>query len=335
MPKLIPLIALAALAAGPVAAQDLKFTHMFAETHYMWARGGKVLMDRVTEATNGEVTFTPFPGGQLGKDYIGQLDSGIADLAIVVPATMSDKLPLTSVSELPVHYADSCEASGKLWELAKPGGPLYEAEFAKRGLHPVFTAVLPNYNVMTTSKQVKSMADMAGLKVRASGAAMERTARALGAVAVTISASEINDSLRRGTVDGAFFPYQAVFSYGLEGVLKYGLEGPILGSSSVIMVMSDKKWQSISEENRQKITGIAHEIQGEFCKWMDEEDKRVRATLIEKHGYQPHVLSEAETAEWQKQLEDVTTDWAARMDGQGLPGSAVLKAFIEAQPAGM
>lgn len=334
-------LAAAILASGavqPALAQDqvtLKFTHMFPPTHFGWKEGGQPFTEMITEATGGEVQFQNFPAGQLGKDYIGLLGSGLADMAVLVGSYMPDKLPLTSVSELPVKYGSACEATGKLWAIAQPGGPLYEAEYKPQGLRPLFVAVLPTYKAMTTSRELRTLDDLKGLKLRASGAAMEQTARALGAVPVQIQAPEVNDSLRRGTMDGAFWPYHSAPPYELDTLFKYGLEGPSLGSTSVIFAISEKKWEGLSDKAKAAFEEAAAQMQPRFCKWLDQDEARVRQEMIDQHGYVPVTVSAEEELRWQEKLAPVIDAWAQRMDGQGLSGTAILQAFHDAQPLGV
>lgn len=317
-------------AQGYAAEHELRFTHMFPESHFAWAHAGEQLTQKVSAATDGSVGFQTFPSGQLGKDFVGLMDSGLADISILIAAYAPDKLPLTSVAELPQSGATSCSETEKLWSIIQPGGALYEAEYEPKGLHPLFVAVLPPYKFITTSKPVHALEDVQGLKIRASGAAMQTAVRSLGAVAVQMTATEINDSLRRGTVDGAIWPYHSAPPYGLEPLLKYGIEGPTLGATAIVYAMTQDAWTQLSESEQAAFKAASREIQPEFCGWLDGEEDRVRQNMIDEHGYKPKVLSEEETSQWQAKLDPVADEWVKRMESQGKPGSAMLKAYQDA-----
>src|SRR5690625_3441013 len=108
-------------------ADSLPVGHFFAEY------ATKYWMEEVTKQTDGKVTFDYFPDEQLGKskDLLALTQSGVADVAYVVPSYVSDKMPLSSVAELPGSFADSCTATLAYLKLSQGDGILAEKEFAK------------------------------------------------------------------------------------------------------------------------------------------------------------------------------------------------------------
>lgn len=278
---------------------------------------------------------TPFPAAQLGKDLIGSITSGVADMGMVVVAYQPDKLPLASVAELPGTYNNSCEAAGKLWAIVQPGGPLYEKEFQPLGLRPLFASVLPNYKILTTSKPVRTVEDLAGLKLRANGAAMGAAARAMGAIPIQVQVQDMYDALNRGTIDGALFPYHAGPPYDLDQLFKYGIEGPALGSTAVVISISEKKWETLSDAAKAALETAAMEVQPYFCQWMEDDETSALNGMIEKNGFQRVTITEAEMGPFQERLITVPNEWAERVDAQKMPGTEILKAFREAEPVGV
>lgn len=122
--KLLAAIICAGTCATPLFAQSeqtLKVSFIFPQSHWLWEQGGEVFANKVTQATDGRVTFTAFPAGQLGKQTAGAVRSGIADMGIAVPSYEADKFPLTSVGELPGMHGSACEGTAKLWNLMKEG----------------------------------------------------------------------------------------------------------------------------------------------------------------------------------------------------------------------
>lgn len=321
--------------AGAASAQEtatLKFAHVFPAEHYLWTHGGKVFADAVAEATDGRITFQVFPAAQLGKDYVSLLKSNLAESALLVPSYTPESLSLTSVSELPGLYSTSCEATAKLWEIARPGGVLNEAEYAPQDLQVLFVSTLPPFKLLTASRPVAAIADLAGLKIRANGAAMDKTVRTLGATPVQVTAGELYDSLSRGTVDGGFFPFHPVPSYSLQDVFGYGVEGAQLGSGSVVFAMSERAWSELGTEDQAALSEAAAAAQQNLCRWLDAEEVRVRDLLVAENGLQVTSLSPDQAAAWQAAVAEVATEWAADLDGLGRPGTAVLEAFRNAAP---
>jgi hypothetical protein len=83
------------------------------------------------------------------KDFLSLVQSGVIDIAYVAPGFVSDKMPLSVVSELPLEFSGSCQGTMAYWNLAKPGGLLDKKEFAPNGVRLLFTIVLPPYQIIT------------------------------------------------------------------------------------------------------------------------------------------------------------------------------------------
>jgi TRAP-type C4-dicarboxylate transport system substrate-binding protein len=328
----LSLLALAAMTA-PVVAQDelkLKLAHGLPATHYAYVQGIKKFEEAVTQNSNGKVTFEVYPASQLGKDSYSVVSSGLADIAMIVTSYAPDKFPLTSVTELPGLFTTSCEAMHKYFALADEGGILDEKEYKPLGIKVLFVSTLPQYNFTTVSKQVSTLDEVAGLKVFANGAAMDKTARALGAVPVRLTASELFDAVSRGTVDGALFPYSSLAAYKLSGHIKYSLEGAALGSASWILAMSEKRWNELSDDVKKAIDAAGLSSQEALCQFMDEDHAATRERLKAEHDLTVTQLSDEQVKLWKEKLDGVSANWAAEMDAQGRDGTAVLEAMRKA-----
>lgn len=335
-PKLSTLLASAALVlALPAAAQETtyKFAHFLPATHPLWVDGGQVFTDAVTEATGGNIKWEVFPAGQLGKDNLAVVTSGLADISIIATSYAPEKFPVSSVSELPGLYASACEGTGRFWHLAKEGGPIDVAEYDPLGIRVLYVLTLPPYTLMTTRKAVGTKAELEGLKIRANGPAMDKTIRALGAVPVRVPSSEMYDASSRGTIDGAVYPYGGVTPYKLEEVLHYGTQGAMLGSGSILIAMSQKGWDSLSDDMKTAFDAAAAKAQRNLCEAQDRQEAMFRDEIVARAGFTVVELSQEERDLWQTALSSVAEDWAKEMDAQGKNGSALLDAYRAADPA--
>lgn len=320
------------LAAGTANTSEqitLKLAHLFPAKHYLWVQGGEVFAKEVDKATNGKVKFEVYPAKQLGKDNLGLMKSGLADLSILIPSYTADKLPLTSVAELPGLHSTSCEGTEKLWSVIKTGQILNELEYKTQNVHVLFVTVLPPYPVMTTSKTADTLEKLSGMKLRANGAAMDETIRSLGAVPVRIKSPDFYDSLTRGTVDGGVYPYQGLKAYELEKVLKYSTVGPNLGAGSVVYAMSQKAWDKLSPENQKIFDQAAQTAQKSLCQWEDEQNISARDRIVKNNGHTLTKLEPAELERWNEKLRGVAASWAKGMDSAGKAGTEVLKAITK------
>lgn len=322
------LIAIAA-AISSASAQDLtlKLAHTLPSTHYAYEHGIRKFIDGVTARTGGKVKFEVYPANQLGKDSYSTVNSGIANIGMIVTSYAADKFPLTSVTELPGLFSTSCEAMAKYWALSKPGGLLETREYKPLGLKVLLVSTLPQYAFTTASKPVKTLNDVAGLKIYANGAAMDKTVRALGAVPIRLTASEMFDAASRGTVDGALFPYSSLPAYKLDGVIKYAAEGAQLGSASWMLAMSERGWRGLPEDVKQALGAAGLEAQEALCKYMDADHINMRQRLQAEKGLTVTKLSDEQLKLWQEKMQVVAAGWASEMDSKGKPGTALIEAL--------
>ncbi len=314
-------------------AQDsikLKVTHPLPATHYLVVQGIKKVTDAVTERTNGRVQFEVYPASQLGADHFTALKSGLADIGFLVTSYYPDKFPMSPVTELPGLYSSSCEATSKSAELAKPGGILQKLEYGPRGIQPFVVSTIAPYNLSTASKKIETLDDLAGQRIWASGGAMDKIIRSLGGVPVKMVASELFDSVSRGTIDGLYMNYLGVTQYKLETKIRHTVQGAIqFGSGTFLIAMNDKSWAALPQSVRDVFVSVGAEVQTSLCKYMDAEADRSFKQVVAA-GVTTTTLSPEQVKLWNSKLGKVADEWAAEMDAGGRSGSDLLNAMRKA-----
>jgi len=320
----------AASAISMAAAADdkitLKFAHQFPANNHLWEEGGRIFADAVTQATDGKVDFEVYPASQLGKDQNALLKSGLADIVTLIPSYDPGKLALSSVVELPGIYSSSCEGTAKAWNLAQPGGLLDRDEYAPQGYRVLFVMASAPYKIMTKSKAVSNLDDLAGLKIRAGGAAMDKALRALGGTPIKLSGTELYDAFTRGTIDGTLFPYYAVPAFDLDKVVGHTVEGAALGAASIIYAMSNRSWNKLPDEMKAVFVEAGAKAQSHLCHWVEEDDQRVRDEM-QASGVEIVQLSDEEAQAWKQRLVGVGEAWAQELDAAGRNGTELLNAM--------
>lgn len=315
---------------APVAAQSFKMAHVFPAVNMNWTEGGAIFAKAIEDMSGGAMTVTNFPAGQLGKETSSLVASGLADIGLVIPSYEVEKLPLSTVGELPGFNESSCAASGRMWNLVKEGGALDVAELKPMGLRALYVVSLNPYQLVTASKRVASLADVEGLKIRANGAAMDKAARALGAVGLQVSFSEFFDALNRGTIDGGIWPVAWTRTNGLESAIEYATEGVGLGTAVTIATINEKVWDRLDPAKQDILLEAGRKAQQHFCEHLDRLDVSEKAALEETKLIQYVKLSPEEAAAWNDRLMPVQLDWAKTLDQSGRPGSEILQAYKQA-----
>ncbi|GGH44137.1 C4-dicarboxylate ABC transporter [Frigidibacter albus] len=325
------LCSVAALTSGAASAETLRVADSFPVGHYIAENLTKVWMDRVTELTNGEIEFEYYPAEQMGKskDLMSLAQTGVVDIGYAGVSYLADKLPLAGVGELPEAFTQACHGTGAFWSIAKPGGPLDQAEFAPQGVRMLFVMVLPPYQVMTASKEITGADSFRGMKLRATGGTKEIAVELIGATPIAIPAPETREALSRGTIDGVLFPHSSALPYGLAPELKWGTQDINFGSFVASYVISEQRWQQLSPEVQKAMTDAAEEAIPSACAIAEDLDLEDKQKMVDE-GVTFVSLPEADKEKIEADLAGIGEQWAADLDGRGLAGTEILTAFREA-----
>ena len=253
-----------ALGAGAQAqtTTKIKIADSFPVGHYLPRYITTPMMEKLkaNPAAKG-IEFEYYPAEQMGKakDFLSLVQSGVIDIAYVAPGFVSDKMPLSVVSELPLEFSGSCQGTMAYWNLAKPGGLLDKKEFAPNGVRLLFTIVLPPYQIITR-KPFSNLKDIEGMKIRASGSAKELVMKKLKAIPVLMPTPDVYESLSRGTIDGVLFPFNSLAPYEIHKLSKTGTIGENFGTFVANWVISEKRFQSLPPAVQQDLTAMGEQL---------------------------------------------------------------------------
>ncbi len=318
------------LAAGSAAQAQtkIKIADSFPVGHYLPRYVTTPMMERLkaSPAAKG-FEFEYYPAEQMGKakDFLALVQSGVVDIAYVAPGFVSDKMPLSVVSELPLDFSGSCQGTMAYWNLAKPGGLLDKKEFAPNGVRLLFTIVLPPYQVVTR-KPFANLKDIEGMKIRASGSAKELVLKKLKAIPVLMPTPDVYESLSRGTIDGVLFPFNSLPPYEIHKLSKTSTIGENLGTFVANWVISEKRWLTLPPAMQQELTTMGEQITRSTCAQV-EKDEAGDIEKVKAAGVKMITLSAADKATLAVVLQDVAKDWAEGLDRRGRTGTEVLNAF--------
>lgn len=317
--------------AAPAFASDkvtLKFADWMPVSHYTVTNAAEPFMEKVKELSGGSIDIQFFPGGQLGKgqDALRLVQTGVADIADISPAYISDKFVLSSVAELPAMFETACEGTEAFAKLAAEGGIIAENEFKPYNVRILVSIAYAPYKIVTVSKKVETVDDFKGLKIRTAGGAMDMTANALDAVSVRMPGPDILASMTRGTLDGSLAPLQSVKVFDLQSVLKHQTTDVSLGSFITVYAISDRAWNSLSDDQKAALTEAGQFATRNHCDYVDAQEPKAIEDLA-SYGMEPNTMAEGELAKLNDRLATVQKQWADQVDGLGKPGTDVLKAF--------
>jgi TRAP-type C4-dicarboxylate transport system substrate-binding protein len=286
----------------------------------------------VAAASGGQIEIQHFPAEQLGKsrDLLMLTQAGVADIGFIVPSYMSDRLPLTTVTELPGIFQTTCQGNAALRALIEPGQILDEQEYRPNGIKPLIIFLMPAYQLVLSSQhRLDSIKDVEGLKIRTPGGAMDLTVLGIGAVPIRVAPPEIYESMSRGTLDGALLPYQSAVSYHIPGLLKAGTVEQDFGTVTITFSISLKKWNLLPANVQTILADAGKALSERACGPFDKAEGAAIDT-IRKAGVRLIPPNDADRADLANAFDKVRLEWAKRLDDRGKPGSAVVAAFTDA-----
>lgn len=217
--------------------------------------------DRVTEATDGKITFEYFWGTSLltAVDALPGVADGVADITVVNSVYYPSELPVgTWLSGLGaagtgsiVH--DIAANSAVALETAQTLEPLV-AEWTANNVYPLMTVGSAPYNLLCT-EPLDTLAAAEGKLVRTAGAPWTAVIEDLGMVPVNLSYNEIYEGLQRGVIDCVTInPNQLVSSLTVQDVAPnyHPVAFPLFQATNFVMTLD--VWESFPLELKQLFT---------------------------------------------------------------------------------
>ncbi len=282
--------------------------------------------DKINKESGGRLKCQIYPSMQLGgtpSQLFEQVRDGVADMVWTIPTYQAGRFTKSEVFELPFMVKSSEKASQAMWEYIQKNAL---DEF--KGTKLIFTHLHDGSQLHFGSRSVKILADMKGLKLRAPTRIGSRTLSALGAVPVQMPAPAVPESIAKGVVDGASFPWEVTTAFKIQEICKTTTEtAPHHAKHSnaiFALMMNPARYNSLSPELKKVIdnnSGLS------TSKWAgtnaDSWTAPARKIARDRHNT-INVLSDAEYARWVKATEAVNADWIKEVNAKGGNGNALL-----------
>ncbi|MGI6853701.1 TRAP transporter substrate-binding protein [Mesorhizobium sp. 1B3] len=214
-----------AIALAPVAAQaqdpiEVRISFNQAETSPAWKEAIKVFGDELESESDGRFKVTHYPGEVLHTvgDGFRATATGITDVTSAWPVYSANSFHLFHATELPLALPNSDVAAARVVDELYP--KYLKDEYERMGILLAFNAVTPQYDILTT-KPVKSIDDLKGLKIRAAGGGITEIVQRLGAIPVTMTITDAYTAFQQGVVDGIILSTADMVAYRMHEVGKY------------------------------------------------------------------------------------------------------------------
>lgn len=271
------------------------------------------MLEELKKRSNGRITYTMYAGGALGKgpEHFDIVKKGLSDMGYFTATWTPGRFPLTDVLSM-AAWVDGKEVATGI------GNEMHE-KILKKEFEDVKVLELNGciQSFVWTTKPVKTLADLKGLKLRSPGGMQTAYIKALGAEPVFMPLGDVYMAMDTGTLDGLVTCPPLVLAFKLNEVAKYGVKATF-GCVSEGVVMNKKTWDKTPPDLQKLIV----EVVGNPFATTHGLDKKTYAQMIDElkaKGVTIYDLPPEEEAKWFKAFQEATRKWVADLEKQGLP----------------
>lgn len=316
------------LVATAASAQVTLNVNSWAGPTYPLATEMAGLCDDIKDVTEGRVVCNILPKAVASPTQtFDAVASGIVDIGYIVHGYTAGRFELTKAVEFPL-FGDTAEAMSVAYQR------VYDRMLAQANEHEGVKVLALHVHgpgqIYNIRREIKSLADLKGLKMRVGGGVINDVSEDIGVVPILKPATEVYELLSTGVADGVFFAKDGVVPYNLAEVVKYATFVPGgMYNLSFGYLANPEKWNTISEADQKLIEPLIGEnFSRRISKKFDNADKAA-AKALEDAGIPITIADEKFLAEVALATKPLKEEWIAKAKELGVDGEAVLRALKE------
>ena len=320
--------ALATPALGAFAQQvvTLKFHTFMAPQSEVWLTMHKPWMEKVEKESGGRIKFEAYPAMQLGGTPVqlyDQAKDGVVDIVWTLPGNTAGRFPRVEVFELPFMMNNAEATSKAYWEYVHT---VAQDEF--KDTHVIALHVHGPGMFHTADKQVKTVNDLKGMKLRAPTRQVTKLLSAVGASPVGMPLPQIPDALSKGTISGCVIPWEVVPSVKVHELTKFHSEfpanAPALYTTTFVMAMNKAKYESLPPDLKKVIDNNSGMATSAWLGKTQQGNDPASRKIAADRGNTIYTITAADAAEFEKRSSLVDDEWVADMNKRGFDGKKLL-----------
>ena len=275
----------------------------------------KYFAKELEKRTNGEYKIKIYWNESLGKtaSFPDMVQQGGADLASLVPGFYPSRFPLSQVTNqlwFVNKSLDEAFAAAKAiyWE-----GPIPE-ELASQNMKLLYVDVLPPYQLWSY-KTIKSTSEMKGQRIRSWGPYMPLIYEAVGAVGVTLVASDWFEAMQKRMVDGGFYSVDVGMGVKIEEVAKYINMVNMGYNTGPMVVMNMDRWNKLPPDVKKIFEELMAEMPAVGKKVVEDAEQ---ASIQRAKDIGLVFVPFEDREKWVEALPDLQQIWLDEMKEKGL-----------------
>lgn len=306
-----------ALSGNAASAADAK-VHWRASGSYpeghSTSRGAQIFKAVAAALSNDTIRVDLFPNNTLGGalEQVDQLRTNQIQMAWGSIGFYDKLVPELGAAILPFAATSPEQA---ICQMESGLGKYLEDKMAAKGVLVLGWAQVGARHITNNKHPIKSVADMAGLKIRTlPGEAWLLTFRALGANPTPIDIKELYQALQQGVVDGQENPYDNMVVRKFWEVQKYLSNSGHFYDWAAYMV-NKQAFEKLSPAQQKAVTEAAVKATAEQRAISLRENKVARDQLI-KAGMKYYELSPADLAKFREATHSVYVEMRKKLGDQ-------------------
>ncbi|WP_435140942.1 TRAP transporter substrate-binding protein [Pseudopelagicola sp. nBUS_19] len=249
MKKVLSILVTSTALATPVLAEDLSVVGSWSSLPLHNKYEAPFWSKTLPEASGGTIAVELTTHNQMSlglSDVYPLLGQGVYDVAMTVADYAVSDAPELEGLDVPL-LALTAEKARAMVDAARPMvSDIYRDRFNS---HVLAIAPYPP-QVVFCNAEISNLADLEGLKVRASGRMTAKLLEALGAEGVSVSFGEVPGALQTGSIDCAVTGAGSGYSAGWWEVSTHLLPIPLGGWDSVVTAINMDKWNSLDADTQ-------------------------------------------------------------------------------------
>jgi TRAP-type C4-dicarboxylate transport system substrate-binding protein len=262
------------------------WTMAIAPSAYVTQEDTQQLLQDIKERTGGQLIIEQYkPQELLIEDHEILLFLGTGFMEIAAPGSETDGAPWMRFHEFP-YFVDTPEIS--IYKaFAEAQYPMIEQTYQQQGARAIIPEGMPGRpytSLLITTKPVRTLADIEGMKICVDTPEQTVLFNKLGAITTNLPIAEIYWALWRNSIDGIIIAPQVAINYSLDEIAHYSIglwpsttlsyygvyetafdklsddyqsvllecfeEYSTEAWESVILGEAEEKWQTLANENR-------------------------------------------------------------------------------------
>lgn len=310
---------------SPVTGEvyTIKLPHCYSDGHPLTDTLENYFKPELEARTNGRITVEIYPNSTLATEE--QIYEGLRNNTYemgVVGTIFQDRIPSVATFQLPFLFDNFDQAKKALYEEDygyQLIGDVESLGFTVNGIVP------DGFRVMTLNKEVKSLADLKGLKLRMPNLeVMVNIGNCLGCAVTPMAMTEVFSALEQGVIDGQENPPSTIRTQGWYEIQDYLLESNHV-FTSLFLCVNNNFYNSLDADLQNTLNEVIAETAGKIWDSAKEQAAEDLDYMATEGGIQIDVPSD----EFKQEMIDATASMYDDMYEKAPEVEDIVKAIRE------